>query len=132
VKTRIAGAKCDRIFKFWEYQVSHRQLLIRSPKQPATINSNEQTTNIDLVFVGVDYLAIPRTFNGIAIEPAVRSELAQLESVLGLKIDPPMARIIVSEQRRFPVVASNWAFYENDWDIFASPFEFRSNFQKAD
>ncbi len=56
----------DRDFEVWEYQISHAQLLIRSPEAPAT-DASERRTNVDVS--------------------------------------------------------------ENNWDIFDSPFEFRSQFR---
>ncbi len=119
----------DRTFKIWEYQVSHGQLLIRSPKAPATNAAPERTTNIDLAFVGVEYMALPRVFRGLELSDPTREELKQLELLLGRPLEPENVRMLVSEGRRFSVVASSFTVSENDWDIFESPFEFRSQFR---
>jgi hypothetical protein len=132
MKRIMPDTKNERLFKLWEYQISHGQLLIRSPKQPATGNAPERTTNVDLVCMGVEYMAVPRLFNGIEVEAATPREIAELESVLGTDINPKLARILASGGKRYPIVASSFAFHENDWDIFESPFEFRSNFRRDD
>jgi hypothetical protein len=119
----------DRVFKVWEYQVSHGQLLIRSPQAPATNTSPERTTNVDLVCLGVEYMALPRAFRGLALVHPTRNELEQLESLLGRPIDSSNVRMLASEGKRFPVIASSFSLSENDWDIFESPFEFRSQFR---
>lgn len=128
--TTITSAHCvRRIFKLWEYQVSHGQLLIRSPKSPATQSALEQLTNIDLVCIDVEYLAVPRLFRGLELVSATQEELGELEVLVGSRIDPASVRILLSQGRRFPVVASYFSLSENDWDIFESPFEFRSQFR---
>ena len=121
----------DRVFKVWEYQVSHGQLLIRSPQAPATNTSPERTTNVDLVCLGVEYMAVPRAFRGLELLQPTRSELEQIEALLGRSIDSSSVRMLASEGKRFPVVASSFSLSENDWDIFESPFEFRSQFRGA-
>lgn len=51
----------DRIFRMWDYCVSHDQCLIRSSGEG--LNS----PNIDVIFYGVSYLEIPSLFDGIKI-----------------------------------------------------------------
>ena len=119
----------DRVFKVWEYQVSHGQLLIRSPKAPATGTAPERLTNVDLVCLGVEYMSLPRLLRGIELSEPSSEELKQLESLLGRRIESGSVRILASEGRRFPVVAASFSLSENDWDIFESPFEFRSQFR---
>ncbi len=109
--------------------MSHGQLLIRSPQAPATNTSPERTTNVDLVCLGVEYMALPRAFRGLALVQPTGNELEQLESLLGRPIDSSNVRMLASEGKRFPVIASSFSLSENDWDIFESPFEFRSQFR---
>lgn len=118
-----------RVFKLWEYQVSHGQLLIRSPKSQATLSSPELLTNVDLVCLGVEYLAVPRLFRGLELVPPTPTELEALEVLVGNAIAADGVRILLSQGRRFPVVAASFSLSENDWDIFESPFEFRSQFR---
>lgn len=118
-----------RDFQVWEYQVSHGQLLIRSPKRPATGTSPECATNVDLVCLGVEYMALPRALRGLEIESPTAEELRGLEATVGAPLTGEHVRILVSGGRRFPVVAATFAMVENDWDIFESPFEFRSHFR---
>lgn len=121
--------KSNRTFKVWEYQVSHGQLLIRSPRTPATGDSPERLTNLDLVCLGVEYMALPRLFHGLELLPATASELEKLSDLLGTTITPASVRVVASSGKRFSIVAASFAFSENDWDIFESPFEFRSRFR---
>jgi hypothetical protein len=121
----------DRDFKVWEYQISHGQLLIRSPKAPATDVSPERRTNIDLVFLGVEYMSLPRVFRGLTLDRATAEELQLLEATLGKAPEPDCVRMLVSSGKRFPVIAASVVVSENEWDIFNSPFEFRSQFRGA-
>jgi hypothetical protein len=118
----------DRLFKVWEYQVSHGQLLVRSPKAPASPSSPEQVSNLDFVFVGVEYMALPRLLRGIELVAATADELDSLTSILGHSVATENVFVLRSDQQRFPVVAANVAVRENNWDIFESPFKFRSHF----
>jgi hypothetical protein len=131
MKTKVTFKESDRTFKVWDYQVSHGQLLIRSPKAPATEKSPEFIVNVDLVCVGVDYMAIPRAFLGLELVVATSDEIRDLEVLLGKSITTDQVRILASEGKRFPVVASSFSVSENDWDIFESPFEFRSQFRSG-
>jgi hypothetical protein len=129
MKTNRTFKQSDRTFKLWEYQISHGQLLVRSPKAPATETSPEALTNLDLICLGVEYMAVPRFFRGLEIVPPTPDEIQNLEVLLGKAISPDNVRILKSEGKRFPIVASSCSTSENDWDIFESPFEFRSQFR---
>jgi len=119
----------ERVFKLWEYQVSHGQLLVRSPKCPATHGVREQVTNIDFVCLGVEYLALPRILRGLEITLPTDEELTQIEIFVGKRVEPNEVRVLQSGGNRFSVVASSFSLSENGWDIFESPFEFRSQFR---
>lgn len=123
--------KSDRTFKLWEYQISHGQLLIRSPKAPATDTSPEMLTNLDLVCLGVDYLAVPRIFHGLELVDPTFGETESISLLLGRAIRPEALVVIASGGKRFPIVASSYRMAENDWDIFESPFKFRSRFRET-
>jgi hypothetical protein len=106
----------DRTFQLWEYKVSHGSLLIRSPKGP------EIARNIDLICVGVDYLATPGYMRGLDLQEPTAEEIKSLSRLLAKDIKPANIRVIVSEGRRFPIVAVSFRISENDDDIFCSPF----------
>jgi hypothetical protein len=50
------------MFQRWEFQVSHGQLLIRSPKDA------NRSTNIDLIFSGVEYMDLPRHLGQLKVQ----------------------------------------------------------------
>jgi len=121
----------DRTFKVWEFQVSHGQLLIRSPKAPASRDKPEQTTNLDIIFLLVDYLAVPKILEGIELVAANQSELNALACLMGKIPSSNSVCIIESGGRRFPIVAANVTIKENTWDIFESPLEMRSHYRAS-
>ena len=60
----------DRRFQLWEYRVSHGSLLLRSPRGP------EISHNVDIVFVGVEFLCAPRLFRGLELAQGTEEESA--------------------------------------------------------
>lgn len=129
MRKKHLSQKSDRTFQVWEYQISHGQLLIRSPKAPAAESSPELLTNIDLVCLGVEYMALPRSLRGLELSAPTPDEIRSLEALLGKTIKVDNVKIVASEGKRFPIVASTFSMWENDWDIFESPFESRSQFR---
>jgi hypothetical protein len=51
----------DRQFRLWDYNISHRQLLLRSTK------SESHVDNIDIVFWSVAWISLPTSVEGIEI-----------------------------------------------------------------
>jgi hypothetical protein len=106
-----------RIFQLWEYYVSHGSLLIRSPAGPGT------ETSVDIVCVGVEYLAAPRYLDEITVCPATGAEVERLESILQKKLSPPLhAWVLESASERFLLVGVALNVREHHGDIFESPF----------
>jgi len=106
-----------RVFQLWEYRVSHGSLLIRSPQ------SAGETRNVDIIFAGVEYLAIPRFFRGIEIVEATPAEIRLLEERLAKDISSKSVHIIASSAKRFPIVAASLKLEENELEIFESPLD---------
>jgi len=129
MKTEIVLQRSERTFQVWEYQVSHQRLLIRSPRKPAAEERPELTTNLDISCWGVEYMAIPKLFRGLELDSPTSSEIQHLEMLLGRTIPAKRILILSSQGKRFSLVAESFSFFENDWDIFDSPIEFRSGFR---
>ena len=108
----------DRTFQVWEYEVSHGQLLIRSPKSPASRTSPEQLTNVDIICLDVEYMSLPRVLRGIEFARPTSGETSELERILRRRIEADRVNILQSEGSRFFVVALSLSMSENDWDIF--------------
>ena len=78
----------ERIFQLWDYTVSHKQLLLRSPPE------GQEDGNIDIVLWGVEVVSIPTIFKHIKIRrlsaqevennPAIRTE-DRCASVFGIE-----------------------------------------------
>ena len=65
----------ERIFSVWRCSVGHGHLLIRSPNNGASEELNE---NIDLHFLEVFYMDIPRGFVGLRLDHPTEAELMVL------------------------------------------------------
>lgn len=102
----------DRKFKLWDYRVSHKQALIRSPKTP------DIATNVDFVFWGVEYLSIPSTLDGIAVVKA--------DAMAGNGFTPSSngdVFVIETGGESYVIVAAGCKVLENRLDIFESSLE---------
>ena len=105
----------DRRFQVWEYRVGHGSLLLRSPK------GQQHDRNVDVVLVGVEYLALPHVLDGLSIVPASDDDLRRVAVDFALA-DRDSVFVLVSGGKRHLVVASSCEVNENDGDIFDSPF----------
>ena len=73
-------------------------------------------------------MAVPCVLRGLDILPATETEMEELAALLGKRLPADAVRILESGGHRFPIVAFRFTISENDWDIFDSPFEFRSHY----
>jgi hypothetical protein len=105
-----------REFELWEYYVSHGSLLIRSPAGPGF------ETSIDIICVGVEYLAAPRHLGEITVSEASEAEIGRLEEILGKKLPPSRVWALQGSRQRSLVVAAALKVQEHRGDIFDSPF----------
>ncbi len=114
----------DRRFKIWDYNVSHNQLLLRSPRTP------EINTNIDFVFWGVEYIDLPTSFVGISLEPPERADMFNVERSIGKPCDISGVYCVVSGEQRHFVLASGFKVLENQLDIFETSLYYFSGTDK--
>lgn len=107
-----------RTFRVWDLRVSHDQLLLRSPK------NESHPSNIDIIFVGVEYIGIPTMFRGLRIDAPTDDDCKAAEHALGASIAAPN-RVYVLENNghRHIIVAAGMKMYENELDIFESSLE---------
>lgn len=106
----------DKKFQLWEYRVSHGSLLIRSPKK------GDQRKNIDIKFYGVEYVAIPRHFEGVVESYVSKEELDLVERLLGKSVKAENVFVLECSTGRHLIVASKMKIEESELDIFDSPF----------
>jgi hypothetical protein len=60
----------------WDYNVTHKQLLLRSPR------TSGESDNIDIVFWGVEYVSIPTILDAVVLDKVRMNELPE-QPVLG-------------------------------------------------
>lgn len=109
------GIDESRAFRLWDYSVSHSSLLIRSPKDSAN------PTNVDLVFVGVEYVRLPVTLGRFSVSTASASDVAR---ELGKSPSHGSAkgyRLQIGERDGF-IIAAGFSVSEHDNEHLWSPF----------
>ena len=104
----------EREFRMWDYNVSHNQLLIRSPRSP------DVATNVDIIFWRVEYMELPCSFRGIAFAEAAASDVARVQQVFSKISSHASYYPLISEEKRHLIVASGFKVVENTLDIFNS------------
>jgi hypothetical protein len=103
-------------FQLWEFHVSHGTALIRSPR------SGDEVHNTDIMFFGVEYLALPRHLGPIAVEEGTPEDLAIAERAIGPIKEPSRVWVVCCGAKRHLVVAAKVEVRETSTDIFDSPF----------
>jgi hypothetical protein len=113
MKTTFAGRK----FQFWQYSVSHGELLVRSPKDAA------HPRNADIMFAGVEYVDLPRFLADLEVDEPSDEDLARAEERLGKPVGRQSVVVLKSQGRHYLVVAAAAKAVASDMDIFDSPFK---------
>lgn len=108
----------DRKFKFWFYQVSHSEAIIRSPK---TDLDKIYDTNIDIYLGDINYIEMPWLLRGLQIDEATEEDATYLSQKLDKDIPLEKIVVLVSEGKRYYVVASIIKIMENDLDYGVLP-----------
>lgn len=106
-----------RKFQLWLFRVGHGELLVRSPRDEVN------PRNVDLVFVGVDYIDLPRVLSGVVVSAASPVDVRRAEERLGRTVDRLTVRVLVTEGRRHLVVAAYFNIEENELDLGEVPFD---------
>ena len=110
----------DRHFQLWDYSVGHQQFLMRSP--PVT---GRHGTNIDIVMLGVEYLEIPTSLDGVATVAPSQDEIKRAVAALGKPLGPSDTVYgFESGGRRFLAVAAACRIWENTLGLFESSLEY--------
>ncbi len=105
-----------RHFQLWEYKVSHGSLLVRSPRRPTI------PTNIDLFFVGVEFVMLPRHLEGVELMHGTLDDVKKIRTIIGHEVPAKHVFVFLSSGNRFHVVATTYKLDQNEGDIFGSPF----------
>lgn len=112
MKTTFVGRK----FQFWQYRVSHGELLVRSPKDAA------HPRNVDLMFAGVEYVDLPRCLPDLEVDEPSDDDLARAQERLGESVASRNVVVLKSQGRHYVVIAATVKVEESEMDIFDSPF----------
>lgn len=112
----LEGLIKGRKFQFWEYHVSHGAVLIRSPA------GLDYDFSLDLIFIGVEYVAVPRHLGEISIASTSNEEFNMLKSILKKDIHPSRVWVLQGGGERYFIVASSLKIEKHFGDIFDSPF----------
>ena len=117
----------ERRFKLWDYNVGHNQLLLRSPSSLEL----ELEKNIDVVFLGVEFLHLPSTLPGLQLQQASAKETAKIVGDLIKVGECCTVYTILSGNRRYYVAAVAFMILENDLDLTESSLETGSDSNDA-
>lgn len=117
-----------RKFKLWFYQVSHSEAIIRSPKIDL---GKMYDTNIDIYVGDIDYIEIPTIMTELHISNATKEDVTYLSEKLGKDISTEKIIVLISEGRKYFIVASIIKMLENDLDFGVLPiYSFLTNKEK--
>jgi hypothetical protein len=107
----------SRRFQFWMYRVSHGELLVRSPRD------GDHDENVDLIFVGVEYVDLPRHLPGVTVDTPTPDEVQWVSGRVGRPVEASKVTVVVTEGRRHLVLASFFKSETNNLDLFEYPFD---------
>ena len=99
----------DRKFRMWAYSVSHSFLLLRSTYNP---DEERRGFNIDIEFVGVDYLDMPITLQGISIEElkeGLPEKFSKYQNSVRYRV------FQIKSDANYYIVAANYLVGKNSW-----------------
>ena len=117
----------DRCFQLWQYKVSHKQLLVRSPR------TLKIQYNIDIIFWGVGAVDIPTTLNGLTLSDVAAGEGSTADDAPTNRSSALTRFRITSGGRRYSVTAIGSQVFRNHLDIFESSLaDFSENDGKRD
>lgn len=108
----------DRKFKLWFYQISHSEAIIRSPKVDL---DKVYDSNIDIYLGDISYIEMPYLFNGLQIGEASNEECSYLSQRVGKDIFVENIVVLISEGKRYYIVASIIKIMENNLDFGELP-----------
>ncbi|MPS64243.1 MAG: hypothetical protein DI622_01525 [Chryseobacterium sp.] len=105
-----------REFRIWAYSVSHESLLLRSylKLEDEEGYSDETSCNIDMEFLGVEFIDIKTSLNNIKISLIEKEDLP---FVLQEKFSSYRGKVfeLLSDQKKFYVVANSVLIGINKW-----------------
>lgn len=110
----------EREFKFWFYQITHGEVIIRSPKN----EDDKLYHNIDIYIVDVDYLELPYQFHCLRITEASKEDVEYISMRLGKSVPEKRIIVLVSENKKYYIVALYFKILENDLNEYELPIHY--------
>jgi hypothetical protein len=95
------------LLRLWDYTISHEVALFRRPA------SDTEPENLDLLFVAVEYFALPTSLHGLEIAEGSSAELAALGPLIGRLPSWAKLFVITSQGQRHLIVAGGWSLQRN-------------------
>jgi hypothetical protein len=106
----------SRMFQTWLFGVGHGELLVRSPK------GANHSTNIDLMFAGVEYMDLPRHLRQIEVHEPDETDISFIRERLPKQGSSDKIFVLISNDRRYRIVAAGMKVCENELGYFDNPF----------
>lgn len=116
MKLTIPKSDVGSDFKFWEYRVSHRQLLIRCPKL------KDSSSNVDIKFYNVEYVDLPTELPRLEMDEPNDDDVLFAQSRIGKSVPKERVTVLKTSNQRYIVVAGAVTISESRMGIFESPF----------
>jgi len=108
----------NRHFQVWQYTTSLSRLYIRSTKSAA------HQKNVDVIFIGVEYMDLVTHFNGLEMAAPTEEEILKGRQLSGSsEFRPDWVRVLITGDRRSLVVAAGMSIEENDLEFHESGLE---------
>src|SRR4051812_38755879 len=105
-------------FQLWEYQVSHRQMLLRRPAD------GRHGQNSDFVFRDVEVLALPTVMTDVRVRSGTRADLLRARGALGDGVGLDGLFVVESsDHENGYVVAGDVHHTSNDLELSESGLE---------
>jgi len=115
----MARSALERRFRVWDYNVSHKQMLIRSP------HGADDPMNFDILFFGVEYVDLASTMKGVSFDQPTDRDYEAVAQRMGKSVQiPKKLFVIVSSGIRYYVVAAYMNVQENQLDFMESSLEY--------
>lgn len=106
----------DRVFKMLFYQISHSEMIIRSPKCDGVNESN-----IDIYLGDVIYQELPCRMDGLSFRKPTPEDIAYLHIKTNLSVSADNVIVLISSNKEYFVIASVIDIAENRMDIMELP-----------
>ena len=111
----------EGLFRFFDYNISHKQLLIRS-------EGFDRQSNIDLVFEGTDFVNCPTTFIGVKVYQLNQMEIQTRK----LQIQNTFQRVflLIVDKQEFYIKTGILRIYKNTLSVNQSSIDMTGNGQE--